>query len=199
MARRAAAALLVAAAFSGTAVAGAGRAAMPETASVGGRTLRLSGSAVQTLLWFQVYSVALYLERPVASAEEAIASEQPKALRLVLHRKASRSQIGSALRDGMRRAGADLAALKPRLDELLASIPDDMKAGDALHIDYLPGGGTLLSDGRGRSLRIKGKDFADALLGVWLGPGPEMARIRRGLVGERTPRVQARAPAPSRR
>ena len=197
--RGAAAALLAAAVLSWTAgAAEVNGAVVPETAAVAGRTLRLSGAAVQNLLWFQVYSVALYLERPVASPAEAISSEQPKALRLTLHRRASASQIGSALRDGMRRAGADLAALKPRLDLLLAAIPD-MQAGDSLRIDYLPGGGTRFTDRHGRSLHIEGKDFADALLGIWLGPSPEMARIRRGLVGERVPRVQARAPAPSRR
>jgi len=191
--------LLLAAALAGTAVAGDRAGVLPRSATVAGRTLALNGAAVQTKLWFQVYTVALYLEAPVASAAEAWRLERPKALRLLLHRHASRSQIGGALRDGMRRAGADLVALEPRLGRLLAAIPD-MEAGESLQIDYVPGQGTMLTDSQGRSLRIEGKDFADALFGVWLGPSPEMARIRRGLVGERppAPASQARAPAPSR-
>jgi hypothetical protein len=198
MARWKGAALLAAVALAGSAAAG-GTQAVPETAAVAGKTLRLNGTAMMTMWWFQLYSVSLYLESPVAGAAEAISSEQAKEVRLVLHRHASHSQIGAALQDGMRRAGANLAALKPRLDRLLAAIPD-VKAGDLLRIDYLPGGRTLFTDGKtGRSMTIEGKDFADALFGIWLGPGPETARIRNGLMGGPSyPRAQARTASPSR-
>jgi hypothetical protein len=191
-------ALLAAAALAGgAAAADMGAHVVPETAAVAGKTLRLNGTAIMNVWWFQLYSVSLYLEAPVAGAAEAISSEQAKELRITLHHHASRTQIGAALRDGMRRAGADLKTLGPRLDRLLAAIPD-VKAGDSLHIDYLPGGRTLFSGG-GRSMTIEGKDFADALLGIWLGPGPEMARVRRGLVGEPSgPKARARSAAPSR-
>jgi hypothetical protein len=54
--------------------------------------------------------------------------------------------------------------------------------GDVLDLTWLPGTGTLVR-GRGKSLTIPGKDFADALLSVWLGPKPVEASLKRDLLG----------------
>ena len=66
MARWKGAALLAAVALAGSAAGGTQ--AVPDTAAVAGRTLRLNGTAMMTMWWFQLYSVSLYLESPVGGA-----------------------------------------------------------------------------------------------------------------------------------
>src|SRR5690349_13938195 len=106
---RVAGALLVAGALGGAVQArDVASADPPSTVTVAGRTLQLTGSAVQTRLWFPVYTVSLYLVPAPGGVEEGLAAGQPKALRLTLLRHASRSQLASALEHGMRRAGANL-------------------------------------------------------------------------------------------
>src|SRR4051812_26758415 len=92
MARWSGGALLAAAVLAGSAAAhDMGVHATPETAAVAGKTLRLNGTAMMSMLWFQLYSVSLYLEAPVGGPAEAISSEQAKELRLTLHHRASSS------------------------------------------------------------------------------------------------------------
>ena len=59
----------------------------------------------------------------------------------------------------------------------------DLRAGDIVHMDYLPGQGTHLSI-NGRELgRIEGEDFFTALLQVWVGDHPADEGLKRGLLG----------------
>jgi len=73
-----------------------------------------------------------------------------------------------------------MPALRSRLDLLESALPAPKK-GDQLSFTYLPGVGTLLRSPV-RELTIPGKDFADALLSVWLGPKPISGSLKRELV-----------------
>jgi hypothetical protein len=57
----------------------------------------------------------------------------------------------------------------------------DLKQGGVLDIVYQPGVGTLVR-GSGVQMIIPGKDFADALFSVWLGPNPTDAELKRRLL-----------------
>jgi len=58
----------------------------------------------------------------------------------------------------------------------------DAKKGSTIVITYVPGSGTMLSTAGERSI-IPGKDFADALFSVWLGPSPVDDGLKKGLLG----------------
>jgi hypothetical protein len=155
---------------------------IPEEISADGKSLRLNGAAVQRKFIFNVYAVALYLERPARTAEEVISSEQTKQIHLRMLRSASREQVADALRNGVAANTKDINPLRERLERLFSELPD-VKGGDEIFITYVPGKGTTLRSKRKSGLVIEGKDFADALLGIWLGDSPGIARIRRGLLG----------------
>jgi hypothetical protein len=73
-----------------------------------------------------------------------------------------------------------MPALRARLDLLENALPAPRK-GNVLSFTYLPGVGTLMR-GQGQELTIPGKDFADALLSVWLGPKPIGGTLKRQLL-----------------
>ncbi len=154
---------------------------LPEQVQVAGRDLSLNGAAVQKLFIFKVYAVGLYLENKTADAREAIRSDEAKRIHLHVMHNASKSQISDALVNGMRKSGADMDALAERVEELKRQIPD-VRGGEDLVITYVPGVGTELR-GRGIQVTVRGKDFADALFGTWLGADPGVRRVREGLLG----------------
>ena len=57
------------------------------------------------------------------------------------------------------------------VDQFLKAIPD-LRAGESITITYIPGQGTVVKAAASDEITVAGKDFADALFSVWLGPQP---------------------------
>jgi hypothetical protein len=154
---------------------------LPEAVDVGDATLRLNGAAVQRKFFWNIYSVALYLESPTRSPQQAVATDQVKRIHLRMLRDASRAQVADALRNGVRSNSPNLGDIEERLQRLLSALPD-VKLGDEITVTYVPGKGTTLHSDRKGDLVVEGKDFADAFFRIWLGDSSGIARVRRGLM-----------------
>jgi Chalcone isomerase-like len=157
--------------------------AMPDEVTVAGEKLRLNGMGVRhEMIFFRGYVIALYLEKPTTDAQIAIQTEDTRRLVITMLRNVSREMFVQAIESGiMRNSGAEMPALRARLDLLEHAVPD-LKKGDVVDLTWVPGVGTLVR-GQGRNMTIPGKDFADALLAVWLGPSPVEAALKRVLLG----------------
>lgn len=155
---------------------------MPDVVRADGRVLALNGMGVGTKFLVHVYVIGLYLERKTTDARTAITSDQAKRVELIMLRNVSRQQFVQAVEKGMiRNSGLAMPTLRARLDLLEQALPD-LEKGDILDFAYLPGTGTVVR-GQGRELKIPGKDFADALLSVWLGPHAASTTLRHDLLG----------------
>ena len=156
---------------------------MPEVVSVAGRELRLNGMGVRRAkIFFEVYVVGLYLEKPTTDARAAIATDEAKRIVIRMLRDVSRKMFLQAVETGiMRNSGPEMPALRARLDLLEQALPA-LKKGNVLDFTYLPGVGTLVR-GQDREMTIPGKDFAEALFSVWLGPNPVIGELKRQLLG----------------
>lgn len=156
---------------------------LPDTTTVDGKTLKLNGAGLRTKMVFKVYVAGLYLEKPSNDATGVIASDQAKRMNLSILRNLSQAQINDAINEGFEKnSKAQMAALKPRLDKLNAMIPSVSK-GDQIALTYVPGRGTVVTARGAEKGVIEGKDFADALFAVWLGPDPVQADLKKGLLG----------------
>jgi hypothetical protein len=156
---------------------------MPETVSIAGRTLRLNGMGLRrAMVFFKAYVVGLYLETPTVDPRAAITTDEAKRIVLVVLRDVGRDALVEAVETGIERnSGPVMPILRGRLDRLVRALPD-LKKGDVIHFTYLPGVGTLVR-GKGEEMTILGKDFADALFSVWLGPDPLDRNLKRKLLG----------------
>lgn len=153
------------------------------SAAVAGHPLKLNGAGRQRVLFLELYDVELYLEQPTKDAWAAIAADQGKQIRLRALRDLPRSQVKAALRQGIARSVGkdDRRALEPRLQQLLAQVRD-VKKGEEIRFTYIPGEGTRIEEpGRVRAV-IPGKDFADALFSIWLGPNTDTPQLKRALL-----------------
>jgi hypothetical protein len=158
---------------------------MPEAVRVEGEDLRLNGMGVRReMVLFKAYVIALYLEKPTTEGRIAIRTDEARRVVITMLRDVGREVFVQAIESGvMRNSGpAAMATLRARLDLLERAVPD-LRRGDVLDLTWVPGAGTLVVRGQGRTLTISGKDFADALFAVWLGPKPVEDTLKRALLG----------------
>ena len=93
------------------------------------------------------------------------------------------ASVSGAISDGFElNSKAALPQLKPKLDQLAKMIPD-VAEGETVDLTWIPDKGTEVAV-RGTTVgTIDGRDFADALFAVWLGPNPVQDDLKKALLG----------------
>lgn len=182
MKRALAATLLALAASVGLAVVVAG-VRMPDTETVDGKTLKLNGAGVRKKFLFKVYAAGLYLQTPSRDAAAVLSATEAKSMRLHILRSLKGSKVSEAISEGFERNSKEqLPKLSTRLAKFKAMIPDVVE-GDEIVMTWLPDKGTSVTvRGTDRGV-IEGRDFADALFSVWLGPNPVQEDLKKALLG----------------
>jgi hypothetical protein len=155
---------------------------MPDTVTVEGKTLKLNGMGLRKKVVFKVYVAGLYLETPSPAGEAVIASDQVKRMQLSVLRSLKSTQVMEAIEEGFEKnSKAQMGALKERLGKFGAMISDVVE-GDQIVMTYVPGKGTMVSVKGAEKGVVEGKDFADALFSVWLGPNPVQEDLKKALL-----------------
>ncbi len=155
---------------------------IPDTVTVEGKTLKLNGAGVRKKAIFRVYIASLYLEAPSKDGTAIVASSEMKSIRLHMVRNVEGSKISGAIVEGFENNSKDaMPKLKPRLDQLAKMIPD-VKDGDEIALTWIPDKGTQVEVRGTNAGMIEGRDFADALFAVWLGPNPVQDDLKQALL-----------------
>lgn len=156
---------------------------MPATVKVAGRKLELNGMGVGTKLGFiKVYVIGLYLETRTENARTAVEANEAKRIELTMLRDVTREQFVSAVEEGISdNSGGEMPFLRERLNKLEGAL-SALKEGSALEFTYIPSVGTVVR-GQDREMTILGKDFAEAMFSIWLGPKPKSKSLQRELLG----------------
>lgn len=156
---------------------------VPDTATVEGKTLKLNGAGLRKKSIFKVYVAALYVENPTHDAAALLSSNQAKSMRLHMMRDLKGKKISDAIIEGFdRNSKAQQEKLKSRLDQLTAMFPD-VAEGDDVVMTWIPDKGTKVTIRGTDRGTIEGRDFADALFAVWLGPDPVQDDLKKALAG----------------
>jgi hypothetical protein len=158
-------------------------------AKVGAAELVLNGAGVRTRAFFKVYAIGLYLPEKQTNPEGVLAVKGGKRLHLVTLRDLTAQQLADALIEQLQKnhTEAELAALKPAIDEFRATLLalNAAPSGTVVLIDYLPDSGTRLTvAGQPRGKPIPGEEFSRALLRIWLGDKPAQTDLKDALLGK---------------
>jgi hypothetical protein len=148
---------------------------VPDSMTVGDKTLVLNGAGLRTksFLAIKVYVGALYVTQRSTDGAAVVALDAPKVIRLALLRNVDRATMLSAFRDGIEsNSPTQAAGLAPKLKQVEAAFPAEFKEGQVLTVAYVPDKGTTVGVEGDKGVTIEGKDFADALFRIWLGPKP---------------------------
>jgi Chalcone isomerase-like len=156
---------------------------VPDTMTADGNMLKLNGAGIRKKAIFKVYVAGLYVENPSKDASALLSSSEAKQMHLWMLRDIKGANVSGAIADGFQlNSKAALPQLQPRLDQLAKMIPD-MKEGDQMSLTFVPDKGTVVNV-RGTDVgTIEGRDFADALFAVWLGPNPVQDDLKQALLG----------------
>jgi hypothetical protein len=156
---------------------------VPDTATVDGKALKLNGAGLRKKAIFKVYVAGLYVENPTHDAAALLSSNQVKSMRLRMMRSVKGKQIAESIQEGFdRNSKAQQDKLKDRLGKFTAMIPD-VEEGDEIAMTWVPDHGTRVSVRGTDRGTIEGRDFADALFAVWLGPDPVQEDLKKALAG----------------
>ncbi len=156
---------------------------LPDTVTVGSRTLVLNGLGLRTKMFFKIYVGGLYLEKKSGDATAILQSDTTKRVVLqFVYGEVTRDQMVESFTDGFKTnaPGADRA----QVDQFLGAL-ETMKKGEQLVATYVPGAGTTLSIRGKDKLTIAGLPFAQALFSVWLGPKPPTSDLKSGMLGRK--------------
>ena len=155
--------------------------------SMGTVPLVLNGGGVRKKWFFKVYVGALYLPQKQASAEAVIADEHEHRMMLYMLRGLSSSRLYGAFQEGMEAnlTATELAALDKQVKQMkqIFDSVEEVKDGDIILLDYLPGSGTRITINGTERGTIAGADFNRALLKIWLGEHPAQDDLKKGLLG----------------
>jgi hypothetical protein len=156
---------------------------IPDTVTVGDKTLKLNGAGVRKKMIVRVYVCGLYLENPSKDAAAIISANETKSMQLKMLRAVDGAKISGAIAEGFENnSKSALPQLKARLDQLAKMLPD-VKEGDVIALTWIPDKGTQVEVRGTTTGTIEGRDFADALFSVWLGPNPVQEDLKVALVG----------------
>ncbi|MCS7182128.1 MAG: chalcone isomerase family protein [Thermoanaerobaculum sp.] len=157
---------------------------LPDRAVVGDTTLVLNGMGLRKKAVFKVYVGALYLAQKSSDPAAILAADAPR--RMVMHflRDVGKDRLVEAWQEGLS-ANAPTAQSKLASEfQRFLSFWRDVKEGEQVMMTYLPGKGTSVSFAGQEVGTIAGKEFADALLAVWLGPKPPSEELKAGILGK---------------
>ena len=159
---------------------------IPNTALVAGHELGLNGAGLRKKFFIKVYAAGLYLPEKTGDAKKAINMPGPKRVFMqFIYDDIEAGKITKGWTEGFEKNNTpeELVRLQSRLNAFNAFF-EDMKAGDRVVIDYLPGRGTQVTVKGKLKGEIRGDDFMQALLRVWLGNEPADKGLRKGMLGE---------------
>lgn len=159
-------------------------------AQLAGQALQLNGTGLRAVAWFKGYAAGLYLARPAATADDALAQPGAKRLQMRLLVDVPIGEFVKAFHKGVERntppaQHAGLAERMATFDGLLRPL-GKVRKGDLVNLDLVPGQGMLFwLNGRQLGAAIPGDDFYAALLRIFLGDHPVDDKLKDGLLGRR--------------
>ncbi len=157
---------------------------LPSTVMAGSKELILSGGyLLRYKLIFKIYVAALYL--PNGVTEQDALSEIPRRIEFHYQRALTAAQLVEAT-DGTINRGRDAAAVAKTTTEVAAfnALYPDVTAGDVMTIEYHPDRGTTMLINKVERGTIVGRDFSQALFGIWIGDNCFDPDLKKALLGK---------------
>lgn len=156
---------------------------MPDQLDVAGKPLVLNGMGLRKVAIIKVYVAGLYVPARSKDAAAILSGAGPRAIRMELVRDVDKGRLTNGFREGMaKNGGAKVAAHQANVDKFLASFGDVKKGAIILLADAAEGGLAVTIDGKERGI-IGGREFADLVFAIWLGPRPPNEDLKKGLLG----------------
>ena len=157
---------------------------MPDTISIGEKTVYLNGQGLRKKMWFKVYVGGLYLEEASSDPDTILASGQAWRVTMhFLHGEVGVDKLNGAWIDGFKKnTPGSLETFEKEIDQFTSMFRTVVKH-EEIWITYLPGEGlSVVIEGEEKG-KIVSDEFATAVLAIWLGPKPPSDDLKEGMLG----------------
>lgn len=159
---------------------------IPRTLEFKGKVMELSGFGVRSKMWMDVYVQALYQSLYSDNAFEVMQSNTEMAIRIeITSALVSSGKLTRNFNNGFERsAGANLEALRPRIEKFKSYLSDEIVSKDVFNLIYNPLD-TSVYVYKNDVLKgtVPGLDFKMALFGIWLSNNPVDEQLKKDLLG----------------
>ena len=160
---------------------------LPDSVQAGSQSLVLNGAGIRSKWFFKIYVGTLYLPQKSSNAEAIIADESVNRVALHMLRELGSTKLFGAFNEAIvaNHTPAELAALEAQIRQMeqIFDAVKEVKPGDVIELDYLPGSGTQISVNGAARGTIAGIEFHRALLRIWLGNKPAQDDLKKAMLG----------------
>jgi Chalcone isomerase-like len=160
---------------------------LPDSVNLGNQNLLLNGAGIRTKWFFKVYVAALYLPKKQTTADAVFADENPQRIALHMLRDLGEKKFLHAFIEAIEanHTKAEMAMLDDQIKQMtdIFHLVGEVKSGDVIDLDYLPGIGTQISVNGVTYGAIAGGMFHRAMLRIWLGKHPVQDDLKKGMLG----------------
>jgi hypothetical protein len=159
-----------------------------DTNKIAGKELKLNGAGMRTKLIIKVYAAGLYLPEKKNAVPDILKMDGPRRVTLVMARDIAPDDLGKAFMDGInenldKAEKSKLVGQIMKFGEMFASV-DAIKKGDVMHMDWIPGTGTVCEvNGKRIGEPVPDLNFYNAVLRIWLGDKPVDRSLKPALLG----------------
>ncbi len=152
------------------------------------QALVLNGAGLRKKFLVKVYIGALYLGEKTRSAEAVLADTGAKRMSFILLRSVTGKQVLDGINEAIlpNNSEEEMKAIEARLyqfEKMFVPVPE-IRQGEIVNLDYLPGIGTRVSVNGVVKGNIEGADFYRSLLKIWLGRKPVHSALKKSVLGE---------------
>lgn len=163
-----------------------GDATLPNTQTFENATLVLNGAGVREKFWIDLYAAGLYLDKKSSDPNAIITGERPMAIKLqIVSGLISSDKLIDAVRDGFNKSTkGNTAPIQPQIDTMLSYFKDEITKDDVFDLVYLPSKGVVAYKNGEERGTVKGKEFKEALFGIWLSSDPADKGLKDELLGK---------------
>ncbi|MDK9704660.1 MAG: chalcone isomerase family protein [Sulfuritalea sp.] len=160
---------------------------LEDKVSLSGTDLVLNGAGVRGNPMMDIYVGALYVPKKQTSLGGVLGVTAPRRVQMSLLIDATADQLAPSFVGGLSKNHSkdEMDAMKPQVEQLVGIIRDikDVKSGQALFFDFIPGTGTVVSHNGAAKGTIAGDAFNNALLKIWLGEQPASESLKKSMLG----------------
>ena len=156
--------------------------------TIGERSVKLSltGSAVRSKHFLKIYAIDSYIEEgaKIRSAEDMIASDQAKQLRIMMLKTVDGPTMAEAFTE-IFRANYPEPAFADELDKVLKILESETaKKGDTIWFSHVPKAGFHCKTSNDKTYLIRNVEFSKAVWGNYFGKHNAGETVKKELLGK---------------
>ena len=159
---------------------------IPDQVMLDQNTLLLNGTGIRSKFVFDIYIGALYLAKKQTTADAIINDQGPQLVSMhFVYDEISAEKMRKGWSEGFAKVLDEdaLKNLQPQIDLFNLAFGNTM-AGDVIDVQYTPTMGTRVIENKVTKATIRGFEFHQALMKIWLGDNPVDDDLKQGMLGK---------------